>query len=88
MFNAKRLQVYPQEDPVGITQAAWWVPGAVWSVQDVATRYTDPQLYTELGTEMNMAVLAGFLEHLFERNRKRGHGVLPNNLRQSEGEYF
>jgi hypothetical protein len=58
------------------------------SVQDVATRYTDPQPYTGIETEMNMAVLAGFLAHLFERSRKRRHGVLPNNLREVEGEYF
>ena len=58
------------------------------SVQDLATRYADPQPYMGIGTEMNMAVLTGFLAHLFERSRKRWHGVLPNNLRQVEGEYF
>jgi hypothetical protein len=58
------------------------------SVQDVATRHTDRQPYTGIGTEMNLSGLAGFLAQLFEGNRIRGHGVMPNNPWHVEGECF
>jgi hypothetical protein len=58
------------------------------SVQDLATRHTDRQPYTGIGTELNLLGLAGFFANLFERNRIRGHDVMPNNPWQVEGEYF
>jgi len=56
-------------------------------VQDVATRYNDPQPYTGIGTEMNLSYVEGFIAHLFERNRIRGHDVRPNNPWQAEEEF-
>ena len=99
MLNAKPLPLYPQEHTVRITVGPHGISGRArkispqpefdpWSVQDVATRHTGWQPYTELGTEMYLAGLAEFLAHLFEKNRLRRHGVMPNNPWHVEGEYF
>jgi hypothetical protein len=93
VFNAKLLPLNPKNirfalygrlgGPQKLSGRAWKIsPQPEFhprSFQDLATRYADPQPYERIGTEKNLAVLTGFLAHLFERNRIREHRVMSNN---------